>query len=68
MAGAAVGGVIAGNDGHRHNTGEGIAIGGVLGAVLGGAAASEQLLNRAKVSGASGTGRGPRALFSRIER
>jgi hypothetical protein len=32
--------VIAGTDGHRNNTGEGIAIGGVLGAVLGGAASA----------------------------
>jgi hypothetical protein len=32
--------VIAGTDGHRNNTGAGIAIGGALGAVLGGAAAA----------------------------
>jgi hypothetical protein len=32
--------VIAGNDGHRHNTGDGILLGGLLGAVLGGVASS----------------------------
>jgi hypothetical protein len=35
-----LGGVIAGSDGHRNNTGDGVAIGGVLGAVIGGAAAA----------------------------
>jgi len=35
-----IGGVITSDDGNRHNTDDGIIIGGLLGALLGGAALS----------------------------